>query len=235
LVHIFGDLSHQRVLNPLAHPQGAQPDGLQVAQDARHLFGLALGAPFPAQTCGYTSGGYYSSSGFFVESMAQVLAPPSIMSADDDLGFLSGRFGFNTRAVPGQVVVIEATTDWQTWVPIQTNLVSSGGGGLLSANSVLFSFTDPQSNLYARRFYRARLYEGALSPLISTSANLGFQSNRFGFNLGALQGQTLVIEASTNLVDWIGISTNTMASVSFYFSDPAATNFSRRFYRVLGQ
>ena len=50
LVHILWDLSHQRVLNPLAHPQGAQPDGLQVAQDAWHLFGLTLGAPFPAQT-----------------------------------------------------------------------------------------------------------------------------------------------------------------------------------------
>src|ERR1035437_5572076 len=47
---MLGDLSHQRVRNPLAHPQRAQPDGLQVAQDARNLFGLALGAPFLAQT-----------------------------------------------------------------------------------------------------------------------------------------------------------------------------------------
>jgi hypothetical protein len=28
LVHILGNLSHQRVLNPLAHPQWAQPEGL---------------------------------------------------------------------------------------------------------------------------------------------------------------------------------------------------------------
>jgi uncharacterized delta-60 repeat protein len=199
------------------------------------LSGLALSRDTVIRARGYASGGYYSSSGFFVESIAQVLAQPSILSADGALGFHSRQFGFNTRAVPGQVVVIEATMDWQTWIPIQTNLVSTAGASIILGDSVLFSFTDPQSSLYPRRFYRARLYEGVPPPSISTSANFGFQSNRFGFNLASLQGQTLVVDASTNLVNWTAILTNTMSSVSFYFSDPATPNFPRRFYRVREQ
>jgi uncharacterized delta-60 repeat protein len=196
------------------------------------LNGVSLARGTSIRARGYTSGGYYSSSTFLVESISQVLAPPSILSTGGGLGFLSNAFTFNTRAVPGQIVVIEATTDWQTWVPIQTNLVSSGNGSVASANSVLFTFTDPQSYLYSQRFYRIRLYPGIPPPAISEGANLGFQSNRFGFNLAALQGEVVVIEASTNLLNWSAISTNTLNSSTIYFSDPASTNFSRRFYRL---
>jgi len=157
--------------------------------------------------------------------------PPVILANDASFGFRSNNFSFNTRAVPGQIVVIEATTDFTTWTAIQTN-VATGGAGIQPANSALVSFTDPQSWLHRYRFYRARLFQGVLPPpTILTAGAFGFQSNLFGFDLSAISGQNLVIEASTNLSAWMPLATNVVTSVPFYFSDPA-TNLSRRFYRA---
>jgi hypothetical protein len=44
-------------------------------------------------------------------------------------------------------------------------------------------------------------------------------------------GQTIVVDASTDLVGWVSLLTNTVSVSPFYFSDPAATNFPWRFYR----
>lgn len=44
--------------------------------------------------------------------------------------------------------------------------------------------------------------------------------------------QTVVLDASTNLVDWLPLATNTLAGVPWAFSDPSAGNFPFRYYRV---
>lgn len=57
-----------------------------------------------------------------------------------------------------------------------------------------------------------------------------------GINLtaeGVTPGRTNVIEASTNLVNWISISTNVASSNSFVVIDADAKDFDRRFYRLL--
>ncbi len=150
--------------------------------------------------------------------------PPAIVVNDGSFGVHSNRFGFNVRAVPGQVVVIEASTDLVSWTPIQTNL----------ATGAIVLFTDPQSQLFARRFYRARLYQGALptpTVMIGDGA-LGFQGGRFGFNLAGVAGQSVVIEGSTNLVNWIALATNTLGTDPLWFNDPGSANAPCRFYRV---
>ena len=86
----------------------------------------------------------------------------------------------------------------------------------------------------ARRFYRARLYEGPL-PLPGLGTNgLGLQSGGFSFNLSGVAGQTIIIEASTNLpsANWTALATNTLSTGPLYFADPDWTNTPRRFYRV---
>jgi hypothetical protein len=46
-------------------------------------------------------------------------------------------------------------------------------------------------------------------------------------------GSTFQVQASTNLSDWQSIGTLTNLTGTMQFSDPAASNLSRRFYRLL--
>ncbi|HWY32809.1 MAG TPA: hypothetical protein VNX46_18740 [Candidatus Acidoferrum sp.] len=60
------------------------------------------------------------------------------------------------------------------------------------------------------------------------------QSNGFGFNINWASGQTVVVEACTNLANtsWLPVQTNMLSGGSFYFSDPQWTNYPARFYRL---
>ena len=70
--------------------------------------------------------------------------------------------------------------------------------------------------------------------IITSGASFGFTTNQsgFGFNLSGAVGQTIVVDGSTNLVDWTPLSTNTAGNNPVYFFDPTATNFPGRFYRA---
>jgi hypothetical protein len=46
-------------------------------------------------------------------------------------------------------------------------------------------------------------------------------------------GLSYILQASTNLVNWVPISTNTPGTSPFVLMDPNATNFPRRFYRAV--
>ena len=68
--------------------------------------------------------------------------------------------------------------------------------------------------------------------IIASGTNFGFATNQFGFNISGAFGQTIVVDGSTNLVDWTPLFTNTAGHNPFYFFDSASTNFPWRFYRV---
>jgi hypothetical protein len=59
-----------------------------------------------------------------------------------------------------------------------------------------------------------------------------FSSNGFGFQLSGVAGQTVLIEASTNLASWTPLLTNSLLAGNLYFNDPDSTNIARRFYRA---
>jgi hypothetical protein len=72
-------------------------------------------------------------------------------------------------------------------------------------------------------------------PALQTSEGcFSMQTNQFGFNINWASGQTVVVEACTNLVNpvWQPVQTNTLTSGSSYFSDPQWTNYPGRFYRL---
>jgi hypothetical protein len=54
---------------------------------------------------------------------------------------------FNVIGPSGSNVVIQASADLQTWIPLQTNLLGSGP----------LYFSDAQSPANTRRFYRVQL------------------------------------------------------------------------------
>ncbi len=68
-------------------------------------------------------------------------------------------------------------------------------------------------------------------PLIS---DVLIQSNKFKFSFSGTNNQTIIIEASTNLVNanWQKLLTNVLSGTSSNFSDAQWTNSPRRFYRL---
>ena len=68
--------------------------------------------------------------------------------------------------------------------------------------------------------------------IVAGDAWFGFAANQFGFNFSGAFGQTVVVDGSTDLVNWTPIRTNTVGGGAVYFCDPGWTNFGWRFYRV---
>ncbi len=70
-------------------------------------------------------------------------------------------------------------------------------------------------------------------PLYFTSE--GFSNNVFQIGFAGTAGSNYVLQASTNLIDWIPLVTNLATTNLFYLADPAAGGYPYRFYRVLQQ
>jgi hypothetical protein len=77
----------------------------------------------------------------------------------------------------------------------------------------------------------------SLSPVPALSLKPGgFTTNgNLHLQLSGLAGKNYVLQASTNLSNWISLGTNVPVATPFYLSDPAATNFPNRFYRAVQQ
>ena len=75
------------------------------------------------------------------------MPPPLSITTGAAFGFTNGVFGFNLIGPSGSNVVIQASADLQTWIPLQTNLLGSGP----------LYFSDSQSTNNVQRFYRAQL------------------------------------------------------------------------------
>lgn len=175
---------------------------------------------------GFASGGRWNGSLGLIEEVTQVstATAPVILAAGSSFGFRTNLFSFDVRALAGQLIVVEGTTNFVTWVLLQTNLVAS---------LAQFVFTDLQSAVFPRRFYRARASTNSPPPPgIWPDGSAGFQSGQFGFNLSGVVGQTVVVEASTNLQNWVPITTNQLDLGPLYLRDPDSTNFPFRFYRA---
>ncbi|MFZ0829383.1 MAG: leucine-rich repeat domain-containing protein [Verrucomicrobiia bacterium] len=73
-----------------------------------------------------------------------------------------------------------------------------------------------------------------LPAMLTTDGSFGVETNQFGFNISWAGGQTVVVEACTNLANpvWQPVQTNTLTTGSAFFSDPQWTNYPGRFYRL---
>jgi uncharacterized delta-60 repeat protein len=193
------------------------------------LAGISLPLNATLRARGFLTGGAYNASSWYVQQTLSGLSntPPRILASNGGLAFGLNQFTFTLKALPGQAVVIEATTNFVQWVPLQTNLLTTIGQ---------FLFSDSHAAHFPRRFYRARVFSGSLPPpAIQTDSALGLPAGSFGVEFSGIAGQTVVVEASTNLLNWTALSTNALGTVPLYFGDLNATNYSQRFYRLRQQ
>jgi hypothetical protein len=66
----------------------------------------------------------------------------------------------------------------------------------------------------------------------SVGSNVGVQSDAFSFTVTGGSNQTIVVEGSTNLVNWQPVWTNTLSGTNVVFTDPQWSNYPSRFYRA---
>ena len=62
---------------------------------------------------------------------------------------------------------------------------------------------------------------------------LGVQGNRFNLVTSWATSNSVVVQASTNLINWTTVATNTLVNGTNIFADSSFTNFPHRYYRVL--
>lgn len=116
-----------------------------------------------------------------------------------------------------------------------TNVIAVG-----NVTSTLISGMIPRTTYYfAATTYVADGAESAYSSEVSYTvppANMlnstVYSPGQFSFAVNGINGSEYVIEASTNLINWIPLQTNT---VPFTFVDTNAPRFGQRFYLALPQ
>lgn len=131
----------------------------------------------------------------------------------------------------------DGSTNGADWIALGAGVRSAHGWELVTAFPV-------RSMIRARGFTTGGLNNGsgwfaesihptAVPPrILSDDAGFGFQQNRFGFALGALEGQRVVVEISTDLLLWTPLATIRMETAVTNFTDFRATNAPWQFYRL---
>jgi Fibronectin type III domain len=130
----------------------------------------------------------------------------------------NGQFSFTLSGVAGSPYVIEASTNLVNWEPVLTNVAP-------------FTFTISISSQYDRRFFRA-YYSTALDPAVTpaTLASARQVNGQFNFTVSGVAGYPYIVEASTNLIDWVQVATNLSP---FTFTATNIGQFKQRFFRAV--
>ena len=71
-------------------------------------------------------------------------------------------------------------------------------------------------------------------PVVFTGA-YAVTNGGLAFQVAGVAGQSYVLQTSTDLVNWVSLSTNMAAATPFYLLDPAAPAGQWRFYRACQQ
>jgi uncharacterized repeat protein (TIGR03806 family) len=70
-------------------------------------------------------------------------------------------------------------------------------------------------------------------PAKPTLSSPALTNGQFKLLVSGDAGPDYTVQASTNLVNWVSVSTNNSPALPFLFTDPSASSFRQRFYRVL--
>ncbi|HXC35327.1 MAG TPA: fibronectin type III domain-containing protein [Candidatus Acidoferrales bacterium] len=117
-----------------------------------------------------------------------------------------------------------------TPVPVGPNTTNITISGLVSGQTYYFTAVSHDSSFNT----------SDPSPVISTasvtqaagvlSALVGLPTGQFGFMLSGSSNAKYIVQASTDLVHWVALQTNT---APFQFVDSNTAGFNRRFYRTV--
>ena len=105
---------------------------------------------------------------------------------------------------------------------------------VVEANSGDYTLVITDSAQHSTTSSVARITVTAGPEIQLASGGTGINSNGlFSLQFNAPTNTTLVIQASTNFVDWLPVETNSVGNGRVDFVDPDSTHFGWRFYRAL--
>jgi sugar lactone lactonase YvrE len=111
---------------------------------------------------------------------------------------------------------------------------SNGTGNTARFNRPTFVAVNREGDLYVADRDNDIIRRGFLAsgaPVILPWSS-GFSNGTYGFNLTAAAGRQVIVEASTNLVNWVSIWTNTVGPGELPFTDLQSNEYLNRFYRA---
>jgi phosphodiesterase/alkaline phosphatase D-like protein len=204
----------------------------------RSVSGLSANTTYYYQVRAYNSSGTSGNSGTITATTPPI--PPSAPTANPATSVTSTGFTANWSSASG-------ATGYRLDVSTSSTFGSyaSGYQDLDVGNVTTQSVSGTSANTVY--YYRLRAYntDGTSgnsgtstvttlqhAPVIVTSGpGFGFNGGQFGFILTGPTGPSVVVEASTDLVSWLSLWTNTFAG-ALNFSDPQSGVYSNRFYRA---
>jgi len=135
----------------------------------------------------------------------------------------NGQVEFFLASVPDQRYLIQASTDLINWVNLSTNIAIGSFMDLL----------DMDAPNYPRRFYRSALFDAVVGEFIGSFSRAA--GGGPSFRISGLEGRAYILQASSDLKNWISVSTNAVVDGSVHFSDLEAAHLAQRFYRLKSQ
>jgi hypothetical protein len=150
---------------------------------------------------------------------------------------------------PGQTVTLTASATDADSPPnaLTFSLVSAPVGAAINPASGLFTWRPPVSRAGTSNYVQVRVADNGSPSLTDVKefailvnslvpvvlSPLGVADGEFSANVtSGTIGPDHVLQGSTNLTDWVRLSTNTPTVLPFTLTDPNAGAFPKRFYRV---
>jgi hypothetical protein len=115
------------------------------------------------------------------------------------------------------------------------NLTTATLSNLVDGATYFFAVTDYNSSGLESDYFNEVIYTNRVQQPSLVSASMQVSANQCQFTLSSSSGQTVVVQASTNLVNWSPVITNvlTNSTMSCTFSDIRPTNVCRFFRAVV--
>ncbi|SPE53115.1 hypothetical protein SBV1_1640001 [Verrucomicrobia bacterium] len=132
----------------------------------------------------------------------------------------NGGFKLGVYGEVGQTYTLQGSTNLVNWTSLAT----------FTCTNVPTYVVDSTAKNYRRRFYR--LLEGSFPFTLGFGSAHPLSRQGLYLMLEGRSGTSYTIQASTNLMNWQVITNLVSTNSAAYFYDPAATNYTKRFYRA---
>jgi hypothetical protein len=152
--------------------------------------------------------------------------PPPSIDPTNTVRLLNGTYQVRVTGVLGQSFIVQASSNSRDWVTIRTDTLLGS----------YLDFIDTAAAHYPRRFYRVLSLDATFGqPPFRIVAPGSATYAGFSLRIAGMSGQPFRLQASTNLLDWIELTSGILVNDAFDFTDGDTARFDRRFYRALKQ